>query len=182
MGGNRFSEKIMLQRLAQRHTAVADALIKLLGDALDALGRGAERSSNRGLGRLVAIGRQHAGILKRGKFFFQALHPMPCFGQFVGHRKRRHHREPRIADLTEFAAKPADPRIEIAREFDEMTLLAILASHPELPTVDGDVDLSHFARVSRSVGRSVTSKICYAKDLRQDHSSAANTPRIVSIA
>ena len=43
------------QRLAERHAAIADRLIELLGDAFDALGGGAKRYRYRGLGGLVAI-------------------------------------------------------------------------------------------------------------------------------
>ena len=41
--------------LAERHAAIADRLIELLGDAFDALGGGAKRNRYRGLGGLVAI-------------------------------------------------------------------------------------------------------------------------------
>jgi hypothetical protein len=136
---------VSARELAERDAAIADGLIELLGDALDPFGRRAEGGCDRGLSGLVAIGRQHAGVLQRGEFFLQPLHPMSRFGKLVGDRERRHYRQPRVADLTEFAAQPADAHVEIAREFDEMALLAILASHPELPAIDGDVDLSHFA-------------------------------------
>lgn len=41
--------------LTERHAAVADRLIELLGDAFDALGGGAKRCRYRGLSSLVAI-------------------------------------------------------------------------------------------------------------------------------
>ena len=67
------------------------------------------------------------------------------FGEFVGHHERRHHGEARIADLAEFLPQAVDANIEVARKVHQMALLAILTSHAELPPVDRDADLGHYA-------------------------------------
>ena len=53
-----------------------------------------------------------------------------------------------VADLAELGAQPLDARVEVAREIDQMALLAVLAGHAELPAVDGDADLGHSIRLS----------------------------------
>ena len=58
-------------------------------------------------------------------------------------RQRRHHLEPLIADLAELATQLADPAFQIAREFQQPVFLAILAGHPVLAAVDGDVEVAH---------------------------------------
>ena len=65
------------------------------------------------------------------------------FGQLVGDRQRRHHGQPRVADLAELAAQLLDALVEVLGELLQMVFLAVLAGHAELAAVDGDVHLRH---------------------------------------
>src|SRR5207248_1142291 len=71
-------------------------------------------------------------------------------------RQRRHHGEPRIADLTEFTAQGLDPRLQAFGELQQPHLLAFLAGHAVLPGVDGDVDVAHPSSPVSSTERIVT--------------------------
>src|SRR5581483_9810664 len=113
--------------LAARNVAAVDTLVELLSDDLDALGGGAERGRDRGLRRLAAIGRNHAGVLQGRKFLLQALESLPRLGELVRDGQRGHHGQSGIADLAEFAAQSADAHVEIARKLDEVAFLAVLA-------------------------------------------------------
>ena len=63
--------------------------------------------------------------------------------------ERRHHGQPRVADLAEILPQPLDALIEVRGERGQMVLLPVLAGHAELPAVDGDVDLRHHSRRRR---------------------------------
>ena len=63
--------------------------------------------------------------------------------KLVGDGQRRHDGESCIADLAELGAQSLDAAVEFARETHQVSLLAVLAGHPELPPVNGDADLRH---------------------------------------
>src|ERR1019366_3059529 len=115
-----------IKALPDRH-AVAEALIELLGDALDPLGRRVEGVNHRARGRLGAVGGDYTGILQRVALLLQAADLARGFRQFVGHNKRRHHRETCVADLAEFLAQFLDPPVEILGKRKQMLLLPVLA-------------------------------------------------------
>src|SRR4029450_434393 len=132
-----------MHALAHWKAGVEDRLIELPGEALDALGRGIERRDHRRLRRLGAIGGYGARLLEGGEF---GLEPPQFFfhpRQLIGERQRGHDREPRVADLAEARAQRGDPRVELLGEMGDMRLFAVLASHPELTAVDGNIDLRH---------------------------------------
>src|SRR4051812_22663053 len=104
--------------------------------------------------------------------------------QFVAQRQRRHHGQTRIADLAEFAAQILDPRLKALGELQKPHLLPLLAGHPILPAVDGDVDVAHelfpVSRTERMVpiaasSRSVTSRLVRSsrRDFTSDPSSSS---------
>ena len=75
--------------------------------------------------------------------------------QFVAHRQRRHHREACVADLAELAAQILNPRFKTLGELQKPHLLPLLAGHPVLPSVDGDVDVIHEVSPASSTERMV---------------------------
>ena len=133
----------------QRDAARSNRGVELLGDALNALGRGVEQRGRRRLAGLVAVGARNLRFLDGHELVLQAPQPAGHLAKLIGDRERRHDGEPRIADLAELRTQHFDPSIELAGKLCEMLFLAVLARHAELATVDGDVDLRH--SYSRSI-------------------------------
>ena len=63
--------------------------------------------------------------------------------QLVSHHQRGHHRETRVADLTELASQTDDALVDVLGELLQVLFLSVFASEAELATGDGGVDLSH---------------------------------------
>src|ERR1035437_10436511 len=140
--------------LANRHPAPNRA-VQHLRELLDAVGGGVQRIGHRGLRRPGAIRRRRADAAQALKLLFEAADAMAGIEQFVAHRQRRHHDQPRVADLAELAAQILDPRFKALGELQEPRLLPFLARHPELPAVDGDVDMIHQVSPASSTERMV---------------------------
>ena len=92
-------------------------------------------------------------------------------GKLVGDRQRRHHGEPGVADLAEFCAQPLDADIEIACEIHQVAFLAILAGHPELPPIDGNVHLRHRSASAHAVTPHDLSHRSSVINLRRQHAA-----------
>ena len=87
--------------------------------------------------------RPRAGVLQGGMSASRRFSLLAGLGQFVGDHQRRHHGQPRVADLAELAAQRDDALVEVLGELLQMVLLAVLAGHAELAAVDGDIHLRH---------------------------------------
>jgi len=137
------AQRSQATKLAERDTAICDRRIKRFGYVFDPLGGFAERGCNRRLRRFVAIGNRDLGVLQSRELFFESSDAQPGLGKFVGDGNCRHHRQPRVAYLTEFGPQIIDAIIELAREIHQMAFLAILAGHPELSAIERYADLGH---------------------------------------
>src|SRR6266446_9104092 len=135
--------------------AAADGAVEHLRGLLDPGGGGVQRIGDRALRCLGAIRRARARITQRGEFLFETADAMGGVEQFVAHRQRRHHRQPRIADFAELAAQILNPRLKTLGELQEPYLLPLLAGHPVLPPVDGAVDVVHEVSPASSTERMV---------------------------
>src|SRR6266481_8145514 len=140
--------------LANRDAA-ADGAVEHLRGLLDPVGGGVQRIGDRGLRCLGAIRRARAHIAQLAEFLFEAADAIDSVEQFVAHRQRRHHGEARIADLAELAAQILNPRFKTLGELQKPHLLPLLAGHPVLPPVDGDVDVIHEVSPASSTERMV---------------------------
>ena len=105
----------------------------------------------------ITTAQQMGSVLQPGQFFLEAAQALPGFDQLVGDRERRHHGEPHVADLAELCPQLADAAVEVAGEPDQMVLLAIIAGHAVLPSVDGDAHMSHDALPDCRAGTAVVS-------------------------
>ncbi len=126
--------------------------------------------------RLVAIGGGGKRVLCGGEVRFQPFGARGQFAELVGQRQRRHHREPRVADLAEFATQAGNAPVKLARQIDQVRFLAVFAGHAELPAVDGDTHLRHEIWTMRFGPPSLKRAHAHA------YLSLASTPRIVVIA
>src|ERR1043166_395638 len=122
-----------------------DPTVEPLDHALDPFRRGVGGGRARRLGRLRPLGCDRAGVPQGGHLLFEAAQALARLDQFVGDRERRHHGEPHVADFAELRPQLADAPVEVAGEPDQMILLAVLAGHAVLPSVDGDAHMSHDA-------------------------------------
>src|SRR6185312_12394272 len=67
----------------------------------------------------------------------------PRLAQFVSHHQRRHHRQPRIADLAELAAQVDDALVDVVGESLKVLLLPVLAGKAELAASNRSGHLRH---------------------------------------
>src|SRR6266550_574221 len=139
--------------LLTNRDAAADGAVQHLRGLLDPVGGGVQRIGDRGLRCLGAIRRARAHVTQRGELLLEAADAIDSVEQFVAHRQRRHHREARIADFAELAAQILNARFETLGELQKPHLLALLAGHPVLPSVDGDVDVIHEVSPASSTER-----------------------------
>src|SRR3984957_9745784 len=137
-----------------RDTAAHGAVEHLRG-FLDAVGGGVERIGHRNLRGLGAVGGDRAHVAQRNQFFLERADAVAGILQFVTDGKRRHHGQPRIANLAELAAQAVDPRLQGLGELEQPHLLPFLAGHAVLPAVDGDVDVAHGISPASSTSRMV---------------------------
>ena len=92
---------------------------------------------------LGAVGCNEPRILQGGDVFLEATHLLYRLRQFVRDHQRGHHRETRVADLTELASQTDDALVDVLGELLQVLFLSVLASEAELAAGDGGVDLSH---------------------------------------
>src|SRR5882757_4207147 len=154
--------------------AAADGAVQHLGGFLDALGGRIQCVRDRGLGGLGAIHGRDADVAQGFQLFLQRADSLARIEQIVADRQRRHHGQPRIADLAELAAQPFDPRFQALGQLEQPHLLSLLASHAVLPAVDGDVDVAHSSSPSSSPSESSSSAFSL--------SPSPSTARILPIA
>src|SRR3981189_3142003 len=96
-----------------------------------------------------------AGAAQGRELLLEAADAIFRVEQFVAHRQRRHHDQARVTDLAELAAQILDPRFKTLGKFQQLYLLPLLAGHPVLPAVDGDVDMAHEVSPASSTERMV---------------------------
>ena len=141
--------------VANALNAAADGAVEDLRGLFDALGGRVQRVGHRDLGRAGAIGGDDADIAQRVEFFFEHADAAVGVEQFIARRQRRHHGQARIADLAELAAQAFDPRFQTLGKPQQPRLLSLLAGHPVLPAVDGDIDVAHEVSPASSTERMV---------------------------